>query len=694
MRYLTFALLAFSGLVVAPLLTSRHVAAAPAADDSALGRQIAPFELHDYLGAIHRLDQWAGKKAVVVVFLGAECPIAKLIGSRLAELAALYEDEGVAFVGIDSNSQDSLAEIAHYARQHKIAFPILKDPGNVVADQFGAKRTPDAFVLDASRTVRYRGMIDNQHTVGASRPAATSNYVADALDELLAGKPISVPATEPAGCFIGRVRRATTDDAASGDAVTFSKHIAPIFNRHCVSCHREGQVAPFTLGSYDEAAPWAETIAEVVAGGRMPPWHANPEYGHFRNDARLSDDEKQLINAWVRGGCTEGDKSDLPPPPAFVDGWRITKPDVIVKMSEPFEIPARGLIDYHTVELDIDFPTDRWVQAAELRPGNRSVVHHLALFYHPPGRASVDATETLVNLIVGFAPGTPPAIFSPTACRRIPAGSKLLLQCHYTPNGSPQTDQSEVALVFADEKQVKKELSLTAAINFLFRIPAGAKDYELQAMHSFKEDMLLYALTPHMHLRGKAFRFQARYPDGRKEVLLDVPRYDFSWQNTYELVEPKPMPAGTDIICTAKFDNSADNPSNPDPTAAVMFGEQTWQEMVVGTMNVSSMEQDLTLGPPSIKPLDDGRYEVQFSYRPTSKVQTVHLAGSFNDWKVDDHPMEGPDAAGRYSARVQLMPGDYQYKFILDGKHWRADPGNPAFAAQDQKNLLHIGGPN
>ena len=268
-----------------------------------------------------------------------------------------------------------------------------------------------------------------------------------------------------------------------------------------------------------------------------------------------------------------------------------------------------------------------------------------------------------------------------------------MLQAHYTPNGSPQVDQSEVALVFADAQKVKKEVTLTAAINFLFRIPPGAKDYELQAVHGFEEDTLLYAVTPHMHLRGKSFRFQARYPDGRKEVLLDVPRYDFNWQNTYDLVEPKPMPAGTEIVCTARFDNSADNPANPDPTAAVTFGEQTWQEMVVGTMHISSMEQDLSLGPPSVKDLGDGQYEVQFSYRPTKKAEAVYLAGSFNDWKIDDHRMEGPDADGRYTTRLQLPRGDYQYKFVLDGKHWRADPGNPAFAAQQQRNLLRVGGP-
>jgi len=693
MRHVTFALLfvvAFVfAFIVGPWFAIRLLIAATPNDQALVGRQIAAFELHDYLGAIHRLDEWAGKKALVVVFLGDQCPVAKLVGPRLVELAARYEDKGVAFVGIDSNAQDSLADIAHYAREHKITFPILKDPGNVVADLFGAVRTPDAFVLDSGRTVRYRGMIDNQHTVGSSRPAATKNYVADALDELLAGKEVSQSATEPAGCFIGRVHR-----AVSGSDVTYSKHIAPIFNQNCVGCHRPGQVAPFALTSYDEAAGWAETIVEVVAGGRMPPWFASPKYGHFLNDARLSDSDKELIFTWVRNGCPAGESSDLPQPAKFVDGWRIPKPDMVLKMSEPYEIPDRGVVAYQTFELDAEFPVDRWVQAGELRPSNPSVTHHMVLFFHPPGRASVDPTETLVNLIAGYGPGMPPSIYSPTACRRIPAGSKLLIQAHYTPNGSPQVDQSEVGLVFADPDKVQKEITVTGAINFFFNIPPGAKDYELRAVHGFDEDMLLFALTPHMHLRGKAFRFEAKYPDGRQEVLLDVPRYDFSWQNQYDLVEPKPMPAGTDIICTALFDNSADNPSNPDPTASVTFGEQTWQEMMVGTMNVSSMEQDLSLGAPKVKELGNGQYEATFAYKPNRKVEKVCLAGSFNEWTPDGQAMDGPDPEGRYTARLSLKPGKYQYKFVLDGTHWRADPGNPDHAGQHENSVLHVGSEN
>jgi AMP-activated protein kinase-like protein len=368
----------------------------------------------------------------------------------------------------------------------------------------------------------------------------------------------------------------------------------------------------------------------------------------------------------------------------------------VLKMPEPFEVPDRGTVPYQEIELNVDIPEERWIEAAELRPGNTAVVHHLVLYFHVPEPVNdkPNPSDVLINLIAGFAPGMPPAIYSPTACRRVPAGAKLMMQCHYTPNGTAQSDQSEVGIVFADPKNIKKEVTVAAAINPQFRIPPGDSDHQVQSRHIFREDTLLFALTPHMHLRGKAFRFEAMYPDGSKEILLDVPRYDFSWQNTYDLAKPKVMSEGTEIRCTGHFDNSAENLSNPDPTTPVLWGDQTWQEMMVGTMNISSVEQDLSLGPPRIKALKDGLYEVEFSYKPTTKPEAVYLAGEFNDWKPDGQRMDGPDAQGRYTAKAQLKAGEYLYKFVLDGKHWRADPGNPDHAGSNQNSVLHVGNKN
>ncbi|MCU0880290.1 MAG: redoxin domain-containing protein [Pirellulaceae bacterium] len=434
-----------------------------------VGRTIADFELPDHLGTAHKLSEWADRKAIVVAFLGVECPLAKLYGPRLEELSAKYAKEGVAFVAINSNQQDSLPEIAHYVREHKLEFPVLKDPGNKIADQFGATRTPEVFLLDAERRVRYWGRIDDQYGVGYVRNAATSHDLKTALDELLAGKEITHPARESVGCFIGKVRRTEPQGT-----ITYTEHVASIVHKHCVRCHRPGEVAPFSLTSYEDVQSWAETIDEVVDAGRMPPWHADPKHGQFWNDARLPDEAKETLRAWIRNGCPQGDLAKLPKLPEFTAGWQIPQPDVVYKMPAPFAVPAKGVVEYQHFSIDPGFKEDMWVKAAEARPGNRAVTHHLIAFFHPPGSEEWEPLAPLSNSIAGFAPGMPPAIYPEGAYRRIPAGSKIVIQAHYTPNGTAQTDLSEVGLVFAKPAEVKREFSVAAVLNFRFLIPPGA----------------------------------------------------------------------------------------------------------------------------------------------------------------------------------------------------------------------------
>ncbi len=288
--------------------------------------------LRDYRGGESSLEQFAAKKAVVLAFIGCECPVARLYGPRLAQLAKDYEGKGVQFLGIDANQQDGVSQIARFAKDSGVEFPILKDVNNVLADQLGVERTTEVLVLDAERQVRYRGRIDDQYNVGISRTKTTQNDLSRALDELLAGKPISQPTTPAVGCFIGRVHK----PAATG-AVTFAKDVAPIFNKHCVECHRPGEIGPFSLTSYEEAIGWADTIDEVVRQGRMPPWHADPKFGHFANDIRLSVDEKKTIADWIAAGTPEGDPRDAPTAPTFAAGWRIPKPDVVLHDSQAFQ---------------------------------------------------------------------------------------------------------------------------------------------------------------------------------------------------------------------------------------------------------------------------------------------------------------------------------------------------------------------
>jgi hypothetical protein len=324
----------------------------------------------------------------------------------------------------------------------------------------------------------------------------------------------------------------------------------------------------------------------------MPPWFADPKHGHFKNDARLSDEEKKQLNAWVDNGCPQGDIKDLPAPRKFADGWQIGEPDQVVYMRDKaYTVPAEGTVDYQFFTVDPGWTTDKWVQATEARPGNRSVVHHIIVFVQPPDGGDFGSRGG----IGGYAPGMTPTMNPPGTATFVPAGSKLVFQLHYTTNGVQQDDRSYVGVKFADPKTVKKKVRGGVVGDTAFRIPPGDSNFEIKAKHLFLKDTLLLNLTPHMHLRGKSFKYEAEYPDGTREVLLDVPSYDFNWQLRYMLVDPKLMPKGTRLHATAHFDNSKDNLANPDPSKEVTFGDQTWEEMMFGFYTSVDPKEDLSV---------------------------------------------------------------------------------------------------
>lgn len=563
---------------------------------SRIGRKIENFELHDYRGKQRSLDEFRDSKFVVVAFVGVECPLAKLYAPRLQELSKEFADKGVSFIAIDSNRQDSLTEIGAYARIHSVEFPVLKDTNNVVADAFDAVRTPEVFVLDQERVVRYWGRIDDQYGFGSgagyAKPQIRRRDLAVALEELLAGKPVSQASIEAGGCFIGRV----SEVKPHGD-VTYTNQIARLMQSRCVECHRPGEIAPFSLTDYQEVVGWAETMVEVVDQNRMPPWFANPEVGHFQNDVRLTAQEKSDLHEWVKNGCPEGDPAELPEPRQFTEGWQMEKPDAVVYMSEkPYTVQAEGVVEYQYFTVDPGWTEGKWIQAAEARPGNRSVVHHIIVFVQPPrdpsqkGRGSRRGGGS----VGGYAPGEGYRLHPEGVAQYVPAGSKFIFQMHYTPNGSEQQDHSYIGFKFADPTKVKRTARGVAALNNSFEIPPGEGNHEVKSRYRFRRDTLVSWFLPHMHLRGKSFKYEAKYPDGTSEVLLDVPRYDFNWQLRYELAEPKLMPKGTVVYCTAHFDNSEDNLANPDPTETVRWGDQTFEEMMIGFMGGHSPEEDVT----------------------------------------------------------------------------------------------------
>lgn len=385
---------------------------------------------------------------------------------------------------------------------------------------------------------------------------------------------------------IGLTALATFAPRSNAGQVTFTKEIAPILFKHCIECHRPGEIAPMSLLTYQETRPWAKSIRERVADRSMPPWSADPKYGHWANDPRLSQKEVDNIVAWVNAGAPKGDDKDMPPAPKFSEGWTIGTPDVVLQMPEEYTVPADGTVPYLYFSMPTGFTEDKWIQAMEIRPGNRTVVHHVIAYAQdagvkdtaPGGEGELRRGRTHLG---GITPNKTGVTFSPDTARLIKKGSNIVFQMHYTTNGQVTKDRTRIGFVFAKEPG-KKMIITGNAMNTRFVIPAGEGNHEVKASKTMEEDVLITSFMPHMHVRGKAFRYTAVYPDGRSEILLNVPEYDFNWQHTYIPKEPIALPKGTRIDSVAYFDNSPKNKFNPDPTKAVRWGDQTWEEMMIG----------------------------------------------------------------------------------------------------------------
>jgi len=366
---------------------------------------------------------------------------------------------------------------------------------------------------------------------------------------------------------------------------TFYADVLPILQNRCQECHRPGAIAPMPLTTYKEARPWAQAIRAAVVGRKMPPWFADPCCGTFANDRSLTIDEIQTLANWGAGHAPLGDLKDAPPPRLWPVAWNLVSPDVVLQMPVTFAVPAKGAVDYQRFVIPTGFSADRWVQAVEVRPGVRAVIHHVVVYIREAGEKWT-VGPTTSDLLAVFAPGSGAQIFPDDMAKLIPKGADLVMEIHYTPNGHAATDRTSVAVVFAKNRPAKRVISLQLVRTDL-RIPPGASDYHLGVWGTLPNDALLLGFFPHMHLRGKAFEYDRILDDGRPEPLLRVSHYDFHWQLPYRLAKPLPLKRGTRLSVTAWYDNSANNPLNPDPSAEVAWGEQSSEEMLVGFFDVA-----------------------------------------------------------------------------------------------------------
>jgi mono/diheme cytochrome c family protein len=369
--------------------------------------------------------------------------------------------------------------------------------------------------------------------------------------------------------------------SAGAQTPTFAKDVAPIFYSKCVECHRPTMFAPMSLVKFDDARPWAKSIRNRVSTGTMPPWGADPAHGVFKNDPRLTDKEVATILAWVDGGAPKGDDKDLPALPKFTDGWTIGEPDAVFEMQEAYQIPATGVVEYQYIRIPMNIKEDRWLAGIEIKPEARAQVHHVLAYTQPAGTPINEAGALGPGNIGGVTPNKPGILFDPGVGRLLAGNSDLILQMHYTTNGKAATDKTVVGVKFLKEAPSMVQRG-GSVIQPQFVIPAGAPAHEVRGSRVLQADTIITSFTPHMHVRGKDMTYTAKYPDGRTEVLLSVPRYDFNWQITYQLKEAKRMPKGTVIEVVAHFDNSPQNRFNPDPTKDVRWGDQTFEEMMIG----------------------------------------------------------------------------------------------------------------
>jgi len=543
---------------------------------SVFARSVANFNLVDQDDFNHELYRTPGK-AVVLFFTGNGCPVARKSAPKLKALEEEFESKGITFWVIDSYAGDTTEEIRKERREIGLWGTVfLVDRKQAVALALGVERTAEVVAINTKDwNIFYRGALDDQLGEGTEKKQASENYLQEALGSFLSGQEITTPVTRPKGC-----RFTYANEGGSNGVPDYATQIAPLLKQNCVGCHRPDGIGPWSMNSHRRVANYAEMIEEVLLTRRMPPWDPHPDYGVFLAPPQLDREETQTLLRWVEAGAPRGPGLDpleepLPPLPE----WRLGNPDAVLRLPEPQKVPATGVVDYRYVEVTSPFTNEVWLAAMDIKPGNYKVVHHVILYAKWPGGPE-DGNEH-GTFIVGWAPGASALRYPQGVAKRLPAHAKLTLELHYTTCGSEQTDQSEIALYLADGPQ-PRSAETRSAIQVNLNIPPGEAEAAHLATYAFPKPATIYGLFPHMHFRGKWMRYELLLPDGKRETLLDVPRYDFQWQLSYYLKEPRHVPAGAWLLVTGAFDNSEANPANPEPHKRIFFGQQSWDEMFIG----------------------------------------------------------------------------------------------------------------
>ncbi len=564
------------------------------AAEHGIGRRLPDLALRELEGREAVLSaRLLGVRGLVLVFFGATCPISGKLGPELARLEKQFEAQGLRLLLVCPVAAESAADIRTFISAHGLTSPVVHDRDGALAAALAATTTTECFLVDAARTLVYRGAVNDQYGLGYAKDAASRHYLREAVAALLSGDAPEVAATTAPGCALDQ---RPTVAPAEAVGLTYHHQIERILQAHCVECHRRDGVGPFSLETYEDVVENAGMMRRQIERGVMPPWFAAPpphgDASPWSNDAALPERDKVELLAWLAGDRPRGNPADAPLPRRFPAEWELGAPDAIVQLTAPIAIKAEGTMPYQFVTVPTDFAEDRWVRAYEILPTDRSVVHHVIVQVHEKGARVRDRGEGSEGYWAAYVPGNTHHAYPSGFAKKLPAGATVSFQIHYTPNGRATRDQLRLGLHFA--KEPPRYVVHTAAVaHARLNIPPHAARHVEVKEQAVPFPMNLTGLMAHMHVRGRAFKFEVLPPGGGEpEVLLDIPRYDFNWQLRYDYAQPKFLPAGSRVRLTAVFDNSAGNPANPDPDKTVRWGPQTYDEMMIGYFEYFTPRKD------------------------------------------------------------------------------------------------------
>ncbi len=607
--------------------------------DGAIGRFISDRPFTDSNGKAGTLSDYRSSRYLVVAMHDPSCPLCKKFTSTLAKIEADYTPKGVAFLFVNPTSTGTVATFkGRFASDAKGTF----------AATLGASTTTEVIVLDAARTVVYRGAIDDQYGLGYSLDAPKQTYLKNALDHLLVGKDPEVKATTSPGCALDLPK----PDAV---AVTYHNRISRIVQQNCQECHRAGGVGPFVLMTHEDLLAHKGMIRKVVDGGTMPPWFAAPPkegtHSPFRNDKSLSVADKADLLAWLKSGTTLGDVADATLVKAWPKDWQIGVPDAVFPLPKPVEIKATGIMPYQNVIIETHLDEDKWVQAIEVQPGSRTTVHHVLVHVLSPGGGILKALpsgrpgirdttdDDRQGFFAAYVPGNGAIVLPEGYAKKLPKGAILKLQLHYTPDGTATTDRTRIGVIYA-KSAPRFEAKVGAVANPRISIPPGADNHKETGKLVLPTEVTITSLMPHMHVRGKACRYELTTADGKTTTLLDVPHYDFNWQLPYTFTQPVVVPEKSTLTFTVWYDNSTNNPANPDATKTVKWGPQTFDEMHLGYVEyIVDREKPRPAKPEStIVAIPKGGVEIPEAFKDNFKKYDKNSDGKLDEAEIEALP--------------------------------------------------------